>query len=67
MSYTYKDFETGKTKRTRGKFTGWTQPTGLLKVRYAIFKNPRGTVLVPAYCLTPETKAAIAKAEVTKC
>lgn len=57
--YTYKDFITGKIKRTRGQFNGWTQPTGLLKAPYAIFKNPCSTVLVPAYLLTPETKAAI--------
>ena len=63
MSYTYKDFATGKTKSTRGEFDGWTEPTGLLKVRYAIFKNPRGKVFVPVYCLTPETKDAIAKME----
>ena len=63
MTYTYKDFETGKTKKTRGEFDGWTGLTGLLKVRYAIFKNPRGRIFVPAYCLTPETKAAIAKIE----
>lgn len=57
--YTYKDFVTGKIKRTRGKFDGWSEPTGPLSVRYAIFRNPRGCVCVPHYCLTPETKAAI--------
>lgn len=58
--FTYTDFSTRKIKRTRGTFAGWTQPTGLLKARYAIFKNPRGTVLVPCYLLTAETKALLA-------
>lgn len=57
--YTYKDFVTGKIRKTRGKFSGWTEPTGFLKVPYAIFKNPRGTVLVPKYLLTAETKQMI--------
>lgn len=57
--YTYKDFVTGKIRRTRGKFESWSEPTGPLKVRYAVFQNPRGRVCVPYYCLTPETKAAI--------
>ena len=28
--YTYKDFVTGKIKRTRGKFHGWSERTGTL-------------------------------------
>ena len=62
MTYTYKDFMGGKglrTKRTYGIFSGWTKPTGLLNVRYAIFKNPKSDVLVPEYLLTKETKAKI--------
>ena len=58
--YTYKDFATGKIRKTRGKFSGWTRPTGLLKARYAIFSNPGGDVLVPEYLLTAETKERIA-------
>jgi len=57
--YTYKDFVTGKPKRTRGRFAGWTQPTGLLQVRYAIFRNRYSDILVPEYCLTPETRLAV--------
>ena len=57
--YAYRDFATGKTKRTRGKFAGWTEPTGLLSVRYAIFRNPRGEVLVPEYCLPPEVRCKL--------
>lgn len=34
--YTYKDFITGKIRKTRGKFSGWTEPTGFLKVPYAM-------------------------------
>lgn len=56
---TYKDFVTGKIRYTRGKFSGWTKPSGPLKVHYAIFNNPRGVVLVPEYCLTPETRTTI--------
>ena len=56
--YTYKDFVTGKIKRTRGKFYGWSERTGPLHVRYAMFQNPNGWVNMPAYLLTPETKAA---------
>ena len=57
--YTYKDFATGEIKRTNGRFGGWTEPTGLLNVRYAIFRRPRSSIFVPAYLLTPETLEAI--------
>lgn len=57
--YSYKDIVTGKIRRTRGAFAGWTQPTGLLNSRYAIFRNPKGDVLVPRYLLTEETRKAI--------
>lgn len=57
--YTYRDFITGKVRFTRGKFAGWTEETGLVKVPYAIFDNPKSTVFVPVYLLTPETRAAI--------
>ena len=57
--YTYKDFVTGKIKRTRGKFHGWSPPTGPLNAIYAIFQNPKGIVAVPYYCLTKETKAQL--------
>jgi hypothetical protein len=56
--YTYKDFSTGKIRWTRGKFSGW-QRGGPLNAWYAVFQNPRGAVLVPEYCLTLESKAAI--------
>ena len=56
---TYKDFATGKIKRTRGEFAGWTAKQGPLNVRYAIFKNPKSEVLVPEYCLTEETRKNI--------
>jgi tetraacyldisaccharide-1-P 4'-kinase len=60
---TYKDFKTGKIKRTRGTFSGWTLPQGPLRARYAVFKNPKGEVIVPEYCLTKETRANIATLE----
>lgn len=62
--YTYKDWTRRgevKMRRTSGRFAGWTKPTGLLSVRYAIFRNRAGVVLVPEYLLTAETKQAIAR------
>ena len=54
--YTYRDIvDTNKIRRTRGKFVGWTEPTGLLQAPYAIFQNRCSDVLVPKYLLTPET------------
>lgn len=61
--YTYKDFATDKIHKTRGKFDGFTKPTGLLNVRYAIFQLPKSVNLIPEYLLTVETRQAIAKAE----
>lgn len=63
MRYTYKDFETGKVRWTRAPFTGWTQPTGLLNVRYAVFARRADSILVPEYLLTAETKQAINASE----
>jgi hypothetical protein len=66
MRYTYKDFVTGKLHYTRGIFEQWSQPTGPLNVRYAIFKTPRTRVCVPWYCLTRETRARLAELEATQ-
>lgn len=54
--YAYKDFITGKLRHTRGTFRGFTEQTGVLSVKYAIFQNPRGSLLVPEYLLSKETK-----------
>lgn len=59
MAYTYKDFMTGKRRQTSGKFEGWTDETGPLRIRYAKFKTPKTRIFVPAYLLTKETKLAI--------
>ena len=59
--YTYRDFITKKVRFTRGRFEGWSDPTGLLDVRYAIFKNRVGRVCIPVYLLTKETLDAIPK------
>jgi hypothetical protein len=56
---TYKDFATGKPKWTRGRFAFWTEPTGLLNVRYAVIHRERSDILIPVYCLTAESKRAI--------
>ena len=59
MKYTYKDFQAGKIHTTSGKFKGWTDRTGLLNVRYAIFQRPKSSLFVPEYCLTKETRQII--------
>ena len=56
---TYKDFETGKIHYTRGRFIGWTNPTGLLNVPYAIFARGSDNLLVPEYLLTQDCRRAI--------
>lgn len=59
MAYTYKDFAIGKVHKTSGKFEGWTNETGLLNCRYAIFHRPKSSLFIPEYCLTKETKQRI--------
>lgn len=54
--YTYKDIATGRIKRTKGSFVHWTERMGPLGVKYAVFRNPKGAILVPIYALTPETR-----------
>lgn len=56
MRYTYRDIASGKTRWTAGRFTGWSAPTGPLGVRYAGFQRRSGTLYVPEYLLTQETK-----------
>ena len=55
--YTYKDFVTGKLKRTYGRFVKWH--IGGIAGVYAVFSLPASNLFIPAYCLTPETKKAI--------
>lgn len=57
--YTYKDFETGKPKWTKGRFREWTEPTGLLNVRYAVIDRGASTLFIPEYCLTPDSKRSM--------
>lgn len=59
VMYVYFDFVTGERKRTRGKFIGWTEKMGMLKCRYAQFENPGSIIMVPEYCVPPETRALI--------
>ena len=61
--YYYRDFITGKLRYTRGRFTGWTKPTGPLNVRYAQFERGSDWLFVPYYLLTSETKDALPKPE----
>lgn len=58
-AYTYKDFVTGKMKYTRGTFMGWTEPTGLLKAKYAIFQRRSSKLFVPEYLLSEQAKLNI--------
>lgn len=53
--YAYKDFATGRPTYTRGSFTGWLKG-GPLDVFYAVFVCRRTEIMVPEYCLTPETR-----------
>lgn len=53
--YTYKDFVTGKVKRTNGKFIEWHRG-GPLNALYAKFQCRVYAFYVPEYCLTKETK-----------
>jgi hypothetical protein len=57
--YEYRDFVTGEKRYTRGQFEKWSEPTGPLDIRYAIFKCRRSRVCIPYYLLTPETKTRI--------
>jgi hypothetical protein len=57
--YSYVDFVTGKKKKTRGKFKGWTKRMGVMNCRYAEFENPCSVLAVPEYCMLKETLARI--------
>jgi hypothetical protein len=59
MRYFYKDIATEKVRFTRGEFKGWTEPTGLLNVPYAIFALKTTVLLIPKYALTKDTLSAI--------
>lgn len=53
-AYTYKDFDTGKIRRTFGKFSRWAL-MGPLNTEYAVFITPKTRVYVPRYCLTQQS------------
>lgn len=70
MRYTYKYVEPSveppfkkMIRFTRGRYVSTTEPCGPFGFRYAVFQNRASEVLIPWHDLTPETKAAIAKAE----
>lgn len=58
MQYFYKDHNR-TIHFTRGKFQGWTEPTGLLNVPYARFKLKSEMLFIPMYDLTRETRKAL--------
>lgn len=64
--YWYKDFGTRKMRFTYGKFGGWTDQTGPMNVRYAIFVRKASTIYVPEYLLPFKTRDLIAKTERSK-
>jgi len=57
---TYKEIQSSKIHRTKGLFVGWTKPTGILGVPYAIFQRPHSQLIIPEYLLTKQTKSRIA-------
>ena len=61
--YTYRDFVSGKSRWTGADFMQWTPPMGPLNVPYAVFSRPKSDLLIPQYCLTPETLAKIGHPE----
>lgn len=63
MKYFYRDFMTDKIRWTAGKFSGWTQPTGLLNARYAIFARRSDVLLIPIYALTHASRANLPNPE----
>ena len=56
-AYTYKDFITGKIRRTYGRFVKWH--IGGIAGVYAVFALSASNMFIPACSLTPETKVAI--------
>jgi hypothetical protein len=59
--YTYKDFISGKVRRTFGTFESWQGPTGPLNAFYAVFRTPKTVVCVPEYSLTIESRQRLPK------
>lgn len=57
MKYTYRDFVTGRPRWTRAPFVGWFKDG--LGIWRAVFARRHEDLLIPEYCLTKETKAAI--------
>jgi hypothetical protein len=62
---TYIDILKHRIKKTRGQFVGW-QRGGPLNAWYAVFANRAGTLFVPLWCMTRETRAAITPQPKTK-
>jgi hypothetical protein len=59
--YTYRDFVSGKTRRTFGVFESWQGPTGPLGAFYAVFRTPKTAVCVPEYALSAESRQRLPK------
>lgn len=59
----YRDAVSGKVRFTRGRFEGWTTPSGLLRARYAKFHTLKTYVFVPMYALTAESRQKLPNPE----
>jgi hypothetical protein len=57
--FDHPDFPNNKPRFTRGRFAGWFRDG--FGIRRAIFVRRSDTLLIPEYCLTAETKAALPK------
>ena len=51
----YKDFATGRKRRTNGRFVRW-EKGGPLNELYAIIELPRSVLMIPRYCMTVESR-----------
>lgn len=54
----YKDFATGATHFTRGRFDRWERG-GPLNGWYAFILLPSSELMIPEYCLTVESRKAL--------
>ncbi len=55
---TYKDFPSGKQRRTRGKFIGWIRG-GEFGFVYAVVQRKASVLYIPRHDITAESKAKL--------
>ena len=54
-TYTYHEHKTGRAISFQGTFTRWSEPTGVLNDRLAIFATATGTLMIPTHQMTMKT------------